>query len=130
MARKLRLLIDEGVDQSVRDWIREYGRLKVKDVHELRLRATCDDRLVKIATDDNRILVVIDKGFSAENYPICTHSGIIRICVKPRIEDEMIRVFKEFLQSGCGDKCQHAIVTLKSDHFEIMSQSGIERYAY
>jgi predicted nuclease of predicted toxin-antitoxin system len=131
VARKLRLLVDEGVYRPVTDWLKNYGRLRVTDVYELGLQGVEDCELVKKATEERRVLVVIDRGFSQKRYPICTHSGIIRVGIKkPHTSEEMIRVLKSFFQSGEGAQCKHAVVTLRDDSFEIQSQDGLMIHRY
>lgn len=131
MAKKLRLLIDEGVDKPVADWIKEkYSKFKVESVHDLDLHHTTDERLVSIATQKRRILVTLDQGISASRFPICTHEGIIRIMVNPPIASKIIRVLRHFFLSGHRDRCQHAVVTLRDETFEIHDSDGKETQSY
>lgn len=78
-SRKLKILADENVPGPVCDWLRGLRRVDLKTVEEAQLRRQSDPAVAEYAKQDDRIILAADKGFSEQNYIVCTHPGIINV---------------------------------------------------
>jgi predicted nuclease of predicted toxin-antitoxin system len=78
-ARKLKILADENIPSTVCVWLRSLRRIDLQTVDEARLRRQEDLRIVEYAKRNHRIILAGDKGFSEQNYVVCTHPGIINV---------------------------------------------------
>lgn len=78
-ARKLRILADENIPNMICLWLRSLRRVDLQTVMEAQLRRQGDLAIVEYAKGHRRIILAGDKGFSEQNYEVCTHPGIINV---------------------------------------------------
>src|SRR5712692_8487434 len=77
--RKLKLLSDENIPRSVCDWLNGLRRIDLLTVRDAGLLDQEDAVLLHYATAQGRVLLAADKVFAEQNYPVCTHSGIMNV---------------------------------------------------
>ena len=78
-ARKLKIIADENIPLMVSVWLRGLRRVDLQTVQEVGLRRTDDSGIVDYAKGEGRIILAGDKGFSEQNYVVCSHPGIINV---------------------------------------------------
>ncbi len=104
---KLRLLLDEDVQDDVGEEIRLWNALNVKSIRELSLEGIKDSELLAYATKERRIVVTFESRMNEHQYRICTHSGII--VVRPKNDSKKIEMFRSLMLSGLRARCVHAV---------------------
>ncbi len=78
-ARKLKILADENIPSTICVWLRSLRRVDLQTVQEAQLRRQEDPTIVAYANGHGQIILAGDKGFSEQNYEVCTHPGIINV---------------------------------------------------
>lgn len=112
----LRLLLDECVDRSLADYIKQISRsIKVQYVNELPISNTAfsDKRLIGYATENNQILVTTESRLNEIKFKLCTHPGIIVIRATQHHSTMKSRMFRDLILSGIRTRCRHAVTYLK-----------------
>jgi len=78
-ARKLKILADENIPGFICKWLKGLRRIDLETAREAQLAGQEDSKVVGYAIVQNRIVLAADKGFSEQNYTVCTHPGIINV---------------------------------------------------
>lgn len=78
-ARKLKILADENIPGFICQWLKGMRRVDLQTVHEAQLAGQDDSSVIAHAKLHDRVVLAGDKGFSEQNYTICTHPGIINV---------------------------------------------------
>jgi predicted nuclease of predicted toxin-antitoxin system len=133
LSTKIALLLDECVPAPLATAIEETSGISSCEIisadHPLGNRGTPDYALVRYASENNRILVTIEKRLNEKLYAICTHSGIIVLQCKTRFEPRLAGLFKSFMKSGHRMKSYHAVTKLRlgeSERLQLGSDGTVE----
>jgi predicted nuclease of predicted toxin-antitoxin system len=129
-ARHLRLLCDHDVSGDVVDWLKKTRHI-VTSSFDKGWEKLPDRELIKQCLEDRRVLITLDRDLGeSQEFPICTHAGIILLRLRTETDERMIDFLKRFFQSGERKKCKHAIVTLREREFVIEDEEGLTTYRY
>ena len=115
--RKLRLLLDQMLDEEVADALRAQGHDAVR-VCEIGL-ATADDQVVlERAISDNRLLLTLDEHFGDwAVLPLSEHPGVVRIKATPATSARILAVLLPFLEKAADRDFR--------DHLVIVRPAGV-----
>ena len=127
MTTKLKLLLDECVPDALAHQLKTLSARSI-DWHYVRddasLRGMKDPALIKYATGHDMVVVTVESSMNEKSYAICTHAGIIVICVRQRHEAIRTEVFKKFLLSGHRKHVKHAVSYLTHDRVLVRDRDG------
>jgi predicted nuclease of predicted toxin-antitoxin system len=123
----LKLLLDECVPDKLAQQLktlltRSIAWHYVRD--DATLRGVKDPALIKYATSHDMIVVTVESSMNERSYAICTHAGIIVICVRQQHEAVRAEVFKKFLLSGYRKHVRHAVTYLTHDRMVVRDRDG------
>jgi len=117
---KLRLLIDESIEDPLADIISDMSAFNVVCVRDLSsVKGKSDKNVMACAQEDDRIVLTTDTGFNKGNYPICTHHGIIRISPNCRHSSAMAESVRQFAQCGHRVAAKHSITVIHQEGYTI-----------
>ncbi len=115
----MRFLADENIPPAIVDFLRN-KEFDVKSVHEANLLAATDPLIIKLASEEERVLLTFDKHFSnILLYPPPTHYGIIRIRIHPPLLSDIKRALEHFFEKFDPASIKGTLVILERDGFRI-----------
>lgn len=131
MNTKLRLLIDESIEDPLADMISSisaFNAICVRDLSDLRGKS--DQEVMAHAQVEDRIVLTTDAGFNKSNYPICRHEGIIRISTRCRHSSMMADSIRRFAQCGHRSDARHSITVINQEGctIETIDKISVHRY--
>jgi len=114
---KLRLLLDQMLDEEVADALRAQGHDAVR-VSEIGL-ATADDQVIlRQAIRDNRVLLTLDEHFGDwAILPLSEHPGVVRIKATPATSAAILAGLLPFLEKAAERDFR--------DHLVIVRPAGV-----
>jgi|SRR3989344_3935232 len=113
----MKFLTDENISISVFKAVRNLN-YDVKDVKEEKLYQTPDINLLKIASEEKRIIITHDKDFvNIAEFTNIQHEGIILI--RLRRPKDVENVLLRFLNSNFIHKIENCLVIIGENNFEI-----------
>ncbi|MBZ5503663.1 MAG: DUF5615 family PIN-like protein [Acidobacteriia bacterium] len=115
-ARKLKIIADENIPFVVSVWLRSLRRVDLKTVQEVGLSGRDDSGIVDYAKGENRIVLAGDKGFSEQNYVVCTHPGIINVSKFNSRPDSCKEKLSQMIRKA-RKLIDHNIIHLREDDF-------------
>jgi predicted nuclease of predicted toxin-antitoxin system len=128
---KLKLLVDESVDDPVADSISKMPAFNAIFVRELdALRGKSDKAVMAHAQEQERIVLTMDDGFNRNNYPVCRHHGIIRIKTKCKHSMIVTEAIQKFVRCGRRVLARHAITDISQGKATIETTEGIREIRY
>lgn len=132
MNTRLRLLIDEAIEDDLAESIGAMPAFQAEYVRKLpELKGKSDRAVMEYATAENRIVLTLDSDYNSDNYPICTHPGIIRIATNTRHHIAVRDLIKRFALCGHRVEARHAIAHLNSGECVIERENAkLARYRY
>ncbi len=109
--RRLRLLLDQMLDDAVACALREIGH-DVLRVSELGLACASDAEILQRAVENGRILITLDEHFGDwAVLPLSTHPGVIRIKADPTTTTCVLANLLPFLlKSADRDFNDHLVI--------------------
>lgn len=127
MKTDLRLLLDECVQLGLVNAIKEHNSVQAEWVNDSKtLPSTSDEGLMKLAKDENRILVTVEGRIDDKKFKICTHPGIIVFRAKSQSDAVRAEIFRSFMGSGHRARARKAVTYLKQEGviFKEMREDG------
>lgn len=112
--RKLRLLLDQMLDEEVANALRAQGHDAVR-VCEIGL-ATADDQVIlERAISDDRLLVTLDEHFGDwAVLPLSEHPGVVRVKAAPATTARILGVLVPFLEKAADRGFRDHLVIVRS----------------
>ena len=131
MNTKLRLLIDESVEDPVADVVSRMSAFNAMCVRDLpSLKGGSDRAVMDYAQKDDRIVLTIDAHFNKTNYPICRHEGIIRISARCRTGSMVADSIRKFAQCGHRSEAKHSITLINQDSCTIETIAEVTTHRF
>ncbi len=128
---KLRLLIDESVEDPVADVVSAMSAFNAMCVRDLPgLRGASDRDVMGFAQKDDRIVLTIDAHFNKSNYPICRHEGIIRISARCKTSSMMEDSIRKFAQCGHRSAAKHSITLINQEGCMIETIDEVKKHRF
>jgi predicted nuclease of predicted toxin-antitoxin system len=128
---KLRLLIDESIEDPLADIVSSMSAFNVVCVRDLPdLKGKSDREVMIRAQAEDRIVLTIDAGFNKSNYPICRHEGIIRISTRCKHSSMMADSIRKFSQCGHRSEAKHSITIINQEKCTIETIDRILSHRY
>ncbi len=122
MSTALRILADECLGPITVEWLKTYSRFKVVTVDELGLSGAKDTEIIRVAQQQNIILITVDGDFAdSKRFPPGTHPGVIWVKVQPPSQPRIREALKRFFLSGKREMCRRNIVVLREKNFDLIS---------
>lgn len=107
----MKFLTDENIAISVVKDLRKAG-FDVKDIKEEDLYGTSDNEILKIAINENRIVITHDKDFANTLYSSIVHKGIILLRFKNQNPKNISKILLNILTSDINIKIANRIVVI------------------
>ena len=131
MNTKLRLLIDESIEDPLADIVSSMSAFNVVCVRDLPdLKGKSDREVMLHAQAEDRIVLTIDAGFNKSNYPICKHEGIIRISTRCKHSSMMAESIRKFSQCGYRSAAKHSITIINQETCTIETIDRVWSHRY
>ena len=131
MNTKLRLLVDESIEDPLADAVSAIAAFNVACVRDMPdLRGKSDREVMNRARAEERIVLTTDHGFNKVNYPICRHKGIIRISTRCKHSSVMAESVRKFAQCGRRSAARHAITVINQEGCVIETIDRIWSHRY
>jgi len=93
----MKFLIDENISPKVAEELRKLGYDAIH-VREVRLKGHTDEEIMTFAKNKGRVVLTLDIDFAdIRNYPLGTHSGIIRLKIKSASSKRILDCLKSQL---------------------------------
>ncbi len=93
----LRFIVDVGVSNKVEKWLADQG-FDVKNVRDIDPRIS-DHEIVKIASQENRMVITMDKDFGELVYRTSVvHTGVLLLRLEACSSEEKLNVIKRILE--------------------------------
>jgi len=116
----IKFLTDENIAASLIKAIRKRG-YDVKDIKEERLFGIEDNKILKIASKENRIVLTHDKDFAnLLNFPLTSHKGVMLLRFVNQSPNNAISHFMSLLDSKLKDKFKNRLVIISEDFVKIV----------
>lgn len=112
---KLRLLLDESITNPLARGIQRLSRSAVYVRTEPRLKGKEDPEIANEANRHQRMIVALDNDY--KDIPV--KAGVIKLNADRYDEDCLIRIFREFWQSGHRGKAKNHRTYLTNDGIRI-----------
>lgn len=114
---ELKFIVDAGVGKSVENYLIEKG-LDVKVVRDINPHMP-DSQIIKLAANEDRIIITMDKDFGELSYHSeMKHSGILLLRSEDASGIEKQKIVSEILDKY-ADKLKHHFCVYQKDKFRI-----------
>ena len=114
MSEPLRIYLDQMFRLEVAEALRAEGHNVVRASEVGQARAD-DQRILKTAISENRILVTLDEHFGDwVILPLRQHPGVLRLKVNPTTSKNVINLLLPFLRLHSSDELKNHLVILSS----------------
>ncbi|MDQ7837693.1 MAG: DUF5615 family PIN-like protein [Thermodesulfobacteriota bacterium] len=114
MSEPLRIYLDQMFRLEVAEALRAEGHDVVRASEVGQARAD-DQRILKTAISENRILVTLDEHFGDwVILPLRQHPGVLRLKVNPTTSKNVISLLLPFLRLHSSDELKNHLVILSS----------------
>ena len=111
--KRLRLLLDQMIDASVAQSIREAGHDVVRTA-DVGMAREDDAGILRKAGEEDRILITLDRHFGDwVVLPLSRHSGVVRVKADPATSDEVMGVFLPFLMEHSDRDFRNYLVIVR-----------------
>jgi predicted nuclease of predicted toxin-antitoxin system len=115
----LKFLTDENIFPQVITYLRKLGH-NVKDLQESGLFQITDDKIIDIATQEERTIITFDKHFGdILRYPPQNLSGIILIRIHPPLLNDIFLAFDNLFKNYNVDSFNGRLVVLSKSGYRI-----------
>ena len=115
----MRFLADENIPKSLIGAIRRKGH-SIMDLKEENLLGISDDQLIKIAKNEERIIITFDKDFSDLNhFPLKKHKGIVLLRYKDKSPQNVVNLFIYLLDSPAKEKFEDSLCEAYDNYVKI-----------
>jgi predicted nuclease of predicted toxin-antitoxin system len=113
----MRFLVDECTGPAVAQWLREQGH-DVVSVYE-QARASEDDTVIQMASQEERILITNDKDFGEKVFRSRrSHAGVVLLRLSDERPVSKIQVISRLLESH-ADKLPGAFIVVSEQRIKI-----------
>ena len=115
----LRFLADENIFPQVISYLRKLGH-DVKGIREFGIPQTTDDKIIDIATKEERTIVTFDKHFGdILRYPPQNLSGIILIRIHPPLLEDIFYALNNLFDNYHADSFKERLIVLTKSGYRI-----------
>ena len=115
----LKFLSDENIFPQVLKFLRKSGH-DVKDIQESGLHQITDDKIIEIATEEERTIITFDKHFGdILRYPPQSLSGIILIRIHPPLLEDIFNALNNLFKNYPADSFKGRLVVLSKSGYRI-----------
>ena len=115
----MRFLTDENIFPQVVTFLRKSGH-DVKDIQESGLYQITDDKIVEIATQEERTIITFDKHFGdILRYPPYNLTGILLIRIHPPLLEDIFSALRNLFKNYHADSFQGRLVVLSKLGYRI-----------
>lgn len=112
--RRLRLLLDQMLDETVARTLRDFGHDVVR-VSEVGLASADDAQILRHAVWSDRLLLTLDEHFGDWTVlPLSNHPGVIRIKANPSTTECVLAVLIPFLRQSCDCDFRDRLAIVRS----------------
>ncbi len=118
----IKFLTDENIAYAVISALRDKG-YDIKDIKEERLFGISDEKVVKLANEEKRVILTCDKDFAnLLRFPLCSHSGVILLRFSDLSPTNVIKSFLPLLNTSLAkeSKILNSLVIVKDSYIEII----------
>ena len=115
----MRFLADENIFPHVITALRKLGH-DVKSILESGLSQTTDDKIIDLATREERTIITFDKHFGdILRYPPRNSPGIILIRIRPPLLDDIFNAFENLFKNYHADSFEGKLIVLSKSGYRI-----------
>ena len=115
----MRFLADENIFPKVITHLRKLGH-DVKGIQESGLSQTTDDKIIDIATKEERTIVTFDKHFGdILRYPPQKSSGIILIRIHPPLLEDIFHALDNLFKNYHANSFKGRLIVLTKSGYRI-----------
>lgn len=115
----IKFLSDENMAPSLVKAIRKKG-FNIKDIKEEEMFGINDDKVLKMANDENRIVISHDKDFAnLINNKLMPHKGVILLRFIDQSPNNVIKHFIPLLDSKIRNKFKNNLVVINEEFIKI-----------
>jgi len=118
----VKFLVDENVAASVARLLRSRGH-DVKVVQQAGLAGAEDDVLIRLALDEERIIVTHDKDFGAIlRYPLKQHGGVILLRLRRPTPQNAARALERVLATVPKERMMGRVVVVEDARIRVSGE--------
>ena len=115
----MRFLADENIFPNVITHLRNLGH-DVKGIQESSLLQTLDDKIIDIATKEERTIITFDKHFGdILRYPPQNLPGIILLRIHPPLLDDIFKAFENLFENYHAGSFKGRLIVLSKSGYRI-----------
>ena len=115
----MRFLADENIFPQVINYLQNLGH-DVKSILESGLSQTTDDKIIDLATKEERTIITFDKHFGdILRYPPRNLSGIILIRIRPPLLDDIFFALENLFKNYHADSFKGKLIVLSKSGYRI-----------
>ena len=116
----LKFLTDENISPSLVKALRS-KKFDVKDIKEESLFGTKDTEILKLAYEENRVVITHDKDFAnLLSYSLIKHKGVILLRFLNQSPKNVVKSFVPVLEQLKESKIRNSLVIVSEDYVKII----------
>lgn len=115
----MNFIADENLFEPVIDYLKTLGH-NIFSIRDENLSGTSDDEIYRIACEENKAIITMDKDFSkVVRYPAKNCGGIILVKIYRRTVDETLNIFKSFFEKIKPEDIKENLIIMTPHGFRI-----------